>query len=97
MDLRRCCYYAGGINDSCARHKSKMGWSEVATLLTGVVWANRAINQSERHLTFPLKAGALVPQKIAIIMADLPGTRQERFTAKETLKNLKFFNLNFRP
>ena len=39
VDLRRCCYYAGGINDSCARRKSKMGWSEVATLLIGVVWA----------------------------------------------------------
>ena len=38
-DLRRCCYYAGGINDSCAQRKSKMGWSEVATLLIGVVWA----------------------------------------------------------
>ena len=38
-DRRRCCYYAGGINDSCARRKSKMGWSEVATLLIGVVWA----------------------------------------------------------
>ena len=38
-DLRRCCYYVSGINDSCARHKSKMGWSEVATLLIGVVWA----------------------------------------------------------
>ena len=38
-DLRRCCCYAGGINDSCARRKSKMGWSEVATLVIGVVWA----------------------------------------------------------
>ena len=26
-DLRRCCYYAGGINYSCAWRKSKMGWS----------------------------------------------------------------------
>ena len=31
VDLGRCCYYAGGINDSCAQCKSKMGWSEVAT------------------------------------------------------------------
>ena len=61
-----------------------MGWSEVATLLIGVVWAYRAINQSERHLTFPLIAGALVPWRIAIIMADFPGARQERFTAEET-------------
>ena len=40
VDLRRCCYYAGRVNDSCAQHKSKMGWSEVATLLIDVVWAN---------------------------------------------------------
>ena len=38
-DLGRCCYYTGGINDSCARRKSKMGWSEVASLFIGVVWA----------------------------------------------------------
>ena len=38
-DLRLCWYYAGGINDSCARRKSKIGWSEVASLLIGVVWA----------------------------------------------------------
>ena len=31
-----------------------------------------------------LKAGALVPWWIAIIMANLPGARQERFTAEET-------------
>ena len=61
-----------------------MGWSEVATLLIGVVWVLRAINQSERHLTSPLKASALVPWRIAIIMADLPGARQEGFTAEET-------------
>ena len=42
----------------------------------------RAIDQSERHLTFPLRA-ALVPWRIAIITADLPGARQ-RFTAEET-------------
>ena len=40
--------------------------------------------QSERHLTFPLTAGALVPWRIAIIMENLPGVRQERFTAEET-------------
>ena len=28
------------------------------------------MQQSERHLTFPLKAGALVPWRIAIIMAE---------------------------
>ena len=38
-DLRRCCCYAGRINDYCVRCKYKMGWSEVATLLIGVVWA----------------------------------------------------------
>ncbi len=36
---RRCCYFPGGINGSCARRKSKMGWSEVASLFIGVVWA----------------------------------------------------------
>ena len=45
---------------------------------------NDAIHQSERRLTFPLKAGALVPWRIAIIMADLPGACQERFNAEET-------------
>ena len=39
VGLRRCCYYNGGINDSCAWRKSKMGWSEVAALLIGVVCA----------------------------------------------------------
>ena len=39
---------------------------------------------SERHLTFPLKAGGIVPWRIYIIMADLLGIRQERFTAEET-------------
>ena len=38
-DLRCCCYYAGGINYFCDRRKSKMGWSEVATLFIGVVLA----------------------------------------------------------
>ena len=61
-----------------------MGWSEVATLLIGVVWAYHAINQSERHLTFLLNAGALVPWRIAIIMANLPGARQPQLTAEES-------------
>ena len=61
-----------------------MCWSEVASLLIDVVWAYSEINQSERHLTFPLKADALVPWWIAIITADLPGAHQERVTAEET-------------
>lgn len=44
----------------------------------------KSINQSERHLTFPLRAGALVLKRIPIITVDLPGARQERFTAEET-------------
>jgi len=45
-----------------------------------VVWA---IDQSERHLTFTIKGGTLVPCRIASIIVDLPA-RQEWFTAEET-------------
>jgi len=37
--LGRCCYFTGGINDSCARRKFKWGWSEIDSLFIGVVWA----------------------------------------------------------
>ena len=52
-DLGRCCYYAGGINDSCAQRKSKMGWSEVATLVRcGLgVTCNKPIRASS-HIPF---------------------------------------------
>ena len=36
------------------------------------------MNQSEQHLTFPLRADALVPGRIAIITAGLPGAVHSR-------------------
>ena len=75
-DLGRRCYDTGGINDSCARRKSKMGWSEVARCGLGVT-CNKPIRASS-HI--PFKSRALVPWRIAIMTADLPGARQRELS-----------------
>ena len=75
-----------------------MGWSEVASLFIGVFGRN--VN----HLTFPLRAGAFVPWRIAIITADLPGavhsrgdrrSRQGRKTQRVTLGMEKHTQISF--